>query len=88
MGMRFGSLNVRRMYRAGSLKAVASDLAKCNIQEVGWLEGGIQLADEYTFSVERRMVIITYGQAYLYIRESCQCLGGWKILVTGRRVQH
>jgi len=43
------------LYQAGSLKTVASELAKCNLrsvvaaQEVRWVEGGGQPADQYTF---------------------------------------
>jgi hypothetical protein len=45
MGMRFGTWNVRRLCRAGSLKAVTSELSECNIdlvvvQEVRWEKGG------------------------------------------------
>jgi len=39
--MRFGTWNVRSLYRAGSLRTVASELARCKldlvgVQEVRW----------------------------------------------------
>jgi exonuclease III len=45
MGMRFGTWNVRSMYGAGSLRAVAEEISKYNldlvgVQEVRWYEGG------------------------------------------------
>jgi hypothetical protein len=41
MDMRFGTWNVRSLYRTGSLKTVANEMAKCNldlvaVQEVRW----------------------------------------------------
>jgi hypothetical protein len=52
--MRFGTWNVRSMYRAGSLRAVAEEISEykldlVGIQEVGWDRGGTKPADEYTF---------------------------------------
>jgi exonuclease III len=54
MDMRFGTWNVRSMYRAGSLRAVAEEIAKCKLdlvglQEVRWDGEGTELAGEYTF---------------------------------------
>jgi len=54
MDMRFGTCNVRSLYRTGSLKTVANELAKYNldliaVQEVSWVEGGSQRAGDYTF---------------------------------------
>jgi hypothetical protein len=34
------------------------------------------------FSMEMGMPIITYGQVFLYIRESDQKFRGWRLLVT------
>jgi len=36
MDMTFGIWNVRSLYRAGSLKTVASELAKYNLGQVDW----------------------------------------------------
>jgi exonuclease III len=54
MDMRFGTWNVRSMYRAGSLRAVAEVISKykldlVGVQEVRWGRGGTQTAGEYTF---------------------------------------
>jgi len=47
MDMRFETWNVRSLYRAGSLKTVASELTKHILdplvgQKVRWVEGGSQ----------------------------------------------
>jgi exonuclease III len=54
MDMRFGTWNVRSMYRAGSLRAVAEEISKykldlVGVQEVRWDAGGTGPAGEYTF---------------------------------------
>jgi hypothetical protein len=52
--MRFGTWNVRRLYRSGSLMTVARELVRCkldlvDVQEVGWGKGGTVRAGDYTF---------------------------------------
>jgi hypothetical protein len=54
MDMRFGTWNVRCMYRAGSLRAIAEEISKYNlhlmgVQEVRWDGGGTEPAGECTF---------------------------------------
>jgi hypothetical protein len=54
MDMRFGTMNVRSLYRTGSLKTVASEFAKYKLDlvtvwDVGWDEDCSQPADCYTF---------------------------------------
>jgi hypothetical protein len=54
MDMRFGTRNVRSLYRIGPLKTVARELRMCNldlagVQEVRWEKGGTKRADDYTF---------------------------------------
>jgi hypothetical protein len=54
MDMRFGTRNVRSMYRAGSLRAVAEQISKytldlVGVQEVRWNGGGNEPAGEYMF---------------------------------------
>jgi hypothetical protein len=54
MDMRFGTWNVRNLYRAGLLMAVAKEISKYNldltgVQEVRWDRGGTEPAGEYTF---------------------------------------
>jgi len=52
-GMRFGTWNVRMLYRAGSLTAVARGLGRCkldlvDVQGVRWDRGGTENAGDYT----------------------------------------
>jgi hypothetical protein len=52
--MRFGTWNVRSLYRAGSLNSVSRELARykldlVRVQEVRWEGGGTEPAGEYTF---------------------------------------
>jgi exonuclease III len=54
MDMRFGTWNVRSLYRAGSLKTASKELAKykldlVKVQEVRREDGGTEPAGEYTF---------------------------------------
>jgi hypothetical protein len=63
MDMRFGTWNVRTLYREGSLLTVSRKLARYKLHLVGVLEvrwegGGTELAGEYTFSMEREMRIM------------------------------
>jgi exonuclease III len=55
MDIRFGTWNVRSLYRAGSLKTVGRMLEKykldlVGVQEVRWEKGGTERAEDYTFS--------------------------------------
>ena len=55
--MRFGTWNVRTLYRAGSLTAATRELARCKldlvgVQEVSWDKGGIVRAGDYNFCME------------------------------------
>ena len=52
--MRFGTWNVRSLYRAGSLPAVIRELARykldlLGVQEVRWDKGGTVRAEDYNF---------------------------------------
>jgi exonuclease III len=54
MDMRFGTWNVRSLYRAGSLKTVARELGKykldlVGVQEVRWEKMGTERAEDFTF---------------------------------------
>ena len=58
MGTRFGTWNVRSLYRAGSLKAAARKLARykldlVGVQEVRWDKGGTVRAGDYNFLYEK-----------------------------------
>jgi exonuclease III len=52
--MRFGTWNVRSLYRVGAIKSVVGELEKykldlVGVQEVRWEREGYQTADNYTF---------------------------------------
>jgi exonuclease III len=54
MDMRFGTWNVRSVYRVGSLRVVAGEISKykldlVGVQEVRWHGGGTEPAGEYIF---------------------------------------
>jgi len=57
--MRFGTLNVRNLYRAGSFTAAARELARyklnlVGVQEVSWDREGTVGAGDYNFFVWKR----------------------------------
>jgi hypothetical protein len=72
--MRFGTWNVRSMYRAGSLTAAARKLAIYKldlevVQKVRWDKGGTVKSGDCSFSVGKEMTIISWEQGFLYITE-------------------
>jgi len=57
--MRFGTWNVRSLYRAGSVTAAASEIARyeldlVGVQEVRWDRGGTGRAGDYNVSYESK----------------------------------
>jgi hypothetical protein len=53
--MRFGTWNVKSLYRAGSVMTVAKERSKykldlVGVQDVRWDTGGTELEGNYTFS--------------------------------------
>jgi hypothetical protein len=78
--MRFGTWDVRSLYRSGSFKTVARELGKCKldlvgVQEVRWDKGGTERAEDYTFLAGNEDRLLGTG-LFLCIRESYQQLGG------------
>ena len=56
---RFGTWNVRSLYRAGSFMAAARGLARykldvVGVQEVRWYREGTVRAGDYNFSMEKK----------------------------------
>jgi exonuclease III len=54
MDMRFGTWNIRSLYRIGLLTTVARELGRykldiVGVQEVRWEKGGTERAEDYTF---------------------------------------
>jgi hypothetical protein len=67
--MRFGTWNVRNLYRAGSFTAAARKLARCNlnivcVQEVMWDKEGTVIAGVYTFFYVKVNEIINWEQVF------------------------
>ena len=57
--MRFGTWNVRSLYRSRSITTVVRELARykldlVGVQEVRWDEGGTARAKDYTFFLGKR----------------------------------
>jgi hypothetical protein len=72
--IRFGTWNLRSLYRAGSLKTAAGELAKCKfdllaVQEVRWVENGSQPAHDFTFFMEMEMMKSRRDRFFSYVRE-------------------
>jgi hypothetical protein len=66
--------NVRNLYRAGSLRAAARELARyklylVRLQEVRRDKGGTVEAGNYSFSMGKAMKIISWEQDFLYTEE-------------------
>jgi hypothetical protein len=61
MDMRFGTWNIRSLYRAGSLMTVAKEISRykldlVEVQEVRWNRRGVKPAGEYTVFFGRRIM--------------------------------
>jgi hypothetical protein len=84
MDMRFGTWNVRSLYRAGSLKTVSRELARYKLDLVGVQEGiGIEPAGKYTFFYGKGSENHELGTRFLCIRDSYHQLRGLSLLVIG-----
>jgi exonuclease III len=88
MGMRFGTWNVRRICRTGTLKSVARELAMfkldlVGVQEVRWEKDGTERAEDCTFFYGQGNGDHQLGTGLSYIRETYQWLGEWSLLVIG-----
>jgi hypothetical protein len=73
MVMRCGTWNVRSMYRAGSLRAVAEEISKykldlVGVQEVRWDIDGTEAAGEYTFFYGKGNEIHELGRGFFVHR--------------------
>jgi hypothetical protein len=79
--MRFGNWKIRSLYRIGAIKSVVGELGKykldlVGVKEVRWEEEGYQTADNYTFLMEKGILITSKEQDFSYIIESFQQLKG------------
>jgi len=65
--MRFGTWNVRSLYRAGSLTAAARESARykldlVGVQEVSWDKGGTVRTGDYNFFLRKRKRKSSFGK--------------------------
>jgi len=77
--MRFGTWNVRDLYRAGPFTAAARELARykldlVGVQEVRWDREGTVGVGDYNFFHGKQMRIINWEQDALYTTEYYQQL--------------
>jgi hypothetical protein len=84
MDTRFGTWNVRSLYRIGSLMTVVRELGKyklylVGVQEIKWEKGGTQRAEDYTFFYGQGNGDHQLRTIFSYIRGSHQQLGEWNV---------
>jgi hypothetical protein len=77
--MRFDTWNVRSLYRADSLIAATTELARykldlVGVQEVRWDKRGMVRPGVIIFSMDKEMKIISWEQDFLYATEYYQQL--------------
>ena len=73
-GLFLGTWNVRSLYRAGSLTAVARELARykldlVGVQEVRWEKEGTLKAGDYSFFYRKGNENHQLGTVFLYITD-------------------
>jgi exonuclease III len=88
MDMRFGTWNVRSLYRVDSLMTVSRELSRyrldlVGVQEVRWEGSALYQQGNTHFSTERGMKTMNWVQGFLYIRETYQQLRGLSLLMIG-----
>jgi hypothetical protein len=84
--MRFGTWNLKSLYRAGSIMTFSKELSiyrldLVGVQEVRWKGSGTAPAGEYTFFHGKGKENNELGAGFLYIRKSHQRLRGLSLLV-------
>jgi hypothetical protein len=69
--MRFGTWNVRSLYRAGSLTAATKELARyklnlVHVQEVRWDKRGMVRAGDFNFFMEKKRKSSIWNRNFFY----------------------
>jgi hypothetical protein len=65
MGMRFGTWNIRNLYKVGTLMRVSRDLSRYSLDLGGVQEGSSTAsAGEYTFFYKRGMSTMNWVQGF------------------------
>jgi len=73
--MRFGTWNVRSLYRSGSLSSIHRKLARYKLDLVGahgvrWdIGGSVRTGGLHSFSLEKEEKIINWEQEFVYTTE-------------------
>jgi hypothetical protein len=85
MDMRFGTWNIRSLYRVGSLMTVSRELSTYSldlvaVQEVRWEGSGTVPAVEYKFSYGKGNNNHELITGFLYITESYEQLRGLSLM--------
>jgi hypothetical protein len=92
MDMRFGTWNVRSMYRVGSPMTVSRELSRYRLDLVGVQEDRWEGSDiapaKFTFLYGKGNKNHELGTGFLYIRESYQQLRGLSLLMIGCHTQY
>jgi hypothetical protein len=88
MDMRFGTSNVRSLYRVGSLMTVSRELARnklelVGVEEVRWEGSGTKLVGEYAFFYGKGNKNHELGTVFFVHKRSNQQLRGLSFLVIG-----
>jgi hypothetical protein len=86
--MRFGTWNVRSLWRSGFLTAAARGLARfkldlVDVQEVWWDKRGMERAGDYNLFMGKENNIVNWEQGFLHTKDQNQQLTVNSLLAIG-----